>query len=153
MEKLAFVFDKLDISQITISIIRQLDKLKESKPDISICLFTEEQSWIPIPVRFPILSLADGYFADYTMVCNNISVANKLRNFPNAKERFFFLQAIEWLYIKNKQFSELHNIYCSNNLKIVAPSMDYAKIFERTWNRQPDMVVDGFKLDLFLELL
>lgn len=153
MVRLGIIFDKIGVDQITVGMIKRLDSLKEGRPDLSICLFAEEQSWAPVPIKFPILPIAEAYFADYTMVANNVGTANKLLKFPNAAAKYFFVHNPDWLYVQNKRFSNLYNIYGNEKLKLVVPSVDYSNIIEKSWNRKPEFIIEGFNLQKFMEII
>lgn len=151
MIKLAALLNSTRLSQILLLVLTEFTQIKKNNPDISICLFVEQQEFSPVKIEFPIFHVSDCYFFDGIVIANSIGDANKLRFFPGPTQKYYYLHNLEHIYVQGKKYHELSSIYNDKNLKLIAPSKHYYNIFSKYW-KKPDSIIENFHISELLNV-
>lgn len=146
--KLGILLDSTRLSQILISVLTELTILKKND-NVAHYLFVEQQEATPVKIDFPIYHLSDAYFFPGTMIANSLAGANKLRHFAGPKQKYFYLWNLEWIYLKEKNYGEISNIFNDRRLKLIAPSKHYATLYKKYW-REVDYTLENFHISELL---
>lgn len=151
MQKLAFAIPNLGPSQLSYYLARNANSYMPNKPDVTI--FYEQQTQPAFNYSAVLLPIIEAYNYSGTLVATSLNTAQKLISFPGPTRKLFYVWDLEWLRIKQKNFSELQSIYRNNQLEIFSRSQSHKLAIEECWNVKVKAIVEDFgDFKEFLEL-
>lgn len=140
-------------SQLSFCVIKEINKLTQTHPQIDAILFYENQHKNCLPPNFSTMQISEAWGQSGPIIATSISTANKLASFPSEK-KFFYVWDLEW--IRNSQIKEYEkysNVYKDKSLKLIARSESHKKIIENAFNREVSYVVSDFNIEKILTIL
>jgi len=139
--KLGILIEKIQPNQVLFEILSELDYIRENT-DYDLVFFTDEVSALPVKLNYPTFNVADAYFYDGTVIANDVASANKLRHFSN-KRQYFYIHNLEWLYIAERRFKQVYDIY--NEVDLIVPSESYNNLLSKYWVK-PKHILPRFSI-------
>ena len=140
-------------SQISFFVIKELNKLAETSPEIDATIFYENVHKNCIPVNFATMQISECYSQPGPAIATSFSTAQKLRNFYCGK-KLFYVWDLHW--IRNnaiKKYEDYADIYSDKNLELIARSESHKHAIQTAFNREVKHVIPDFRMSKILEVL
>ena len=151
MKNFNVLLNNLGSSQLSFFVIKQINELPESRPEIDGIVFYENLSSSCLPTNFSIMNISECWFDSGPTIATSFSTAEKLKNFYN-KKKAFYVWDLEWIRNdKNISYEEYRSVYCDDSFKIIARSEHHKKAIENAFNIKVDVVIPDFNIIKILE--
>lgn len=139
-------------SQLNYQFITNTNEMVGSRFDFDAIAFYENISKPCLAMNFASMSLTEAWGFSGVMIATTLSTAQKISHFPSCSGKIFYVWDIEWVRIRNKQFSELAQVYRNPELTLVARCEDHAQLLKQIWGRDAAIIRD-FDLEKLHETL
>lgn len=139
-------------SQIAYCVIRNLNKLSDTRPDIDTIVYYENMHRNCIPPNFAIMQIAEAWGQHGPMIATSLSTAIKLTGFPSER-KIFYVWDLEWLRGEQRHYQMYANIYTHPGLELIARSEDHKRAIENAFNREVKHVISDFDTNQLLKVL
>jgi hypothetical protein len=133
------ILNSLESSQLAYFAIKQGNSIVENGCDFVI--FQENSFPACLKPNFAIMNTAEMWKFRGHLISTNLSHAAQLIKVKNHLKKYFYVHDLEFLRTK-RNFVENVKIYRNDELKLIAPSQEYADILENYCNRKPIVVED-----------
>lgn len=150
--RLSFLLNHTGGTQTAFKLIHNINTFLDKNIKDDIVIFYENLMKPCFAPKFATMNMADAWAYAGNVIATNLTTANKMILFPSSQRKMFYCIDLEWLYIKDKEYEELANIYQNPHIKLLARSDNHAKIIERVWNRSATVIHD-FKIEQFIEVI
>lgn len=146
--KLGVLVNNLGPSQLAFNIIKNVNQ----STGFDFIAFYENFLRPCIPMNFATMQIYEAWGYDGILIATKLSNAAQLVKFPLAKNKFFYVWDLEWLYAKEKYFRYLQGIYANPELKLIARSQSHKDLIEDCWNVKVAGIVDDFNIKQLKEV-
>ena len=153
LNNFSVLLENTGASQISFFVIKELNKLAETNPEIDATIFYENMHKNCMPVNFATMQISECYVQKGPAIATSLSTAEKLRNFYCDK-KLFYVWDLHW--IRNsviKRYEDYSGVYTDNNLELIARSDSHKNAIENAFNRKVDHVISDFNMSKILEIL
>lgn len=140
-------------SQISFFVIKELNKLAETNPEIDATIFYEDVHKNCMPVNFATMQISECFTQSGPAIATSFSTAQKLINFYCGK-KLFYVWDLHW--IRNnviKKYEDYVDVYCDKNLELIARSESHRQAIQTAFNREVKHVIPDFEMSKILEVL
>jgi hypothetical protein len=152
MMGLGFLIKNFSLGQRDILMVRNLNNLASETADfVPIVFFQEYGKSLLIP-NFCLMQSQELWSFDGYTFATDLMAAQALIKCPLAKKRYFYVWDLEWLYLKQYTYRAMANIYCNDELDLIARSDSHAKILANNW-KEPCTVIPDFNYHQLVELI
>lgn len=150
--KLAFFVPTLSASQLSYSLISNINKFYESgkNHNVDITVFYEHESLPCVSPDFMISNSVDAFGYVGNLISTTLSTAHKALRFPSAKHSFYVYD-LEWTELRSKQYEIISEIYQSPR-RLFSRSKDHSNIIKSVWGR-PAADVGNFDIPKIIKSL
>lgn len=148
--KIGVLLNNLGPSQLAYSVIRNGAKAVDHGLDLMA--FYERQAAPCLPLHIASMHIAEAYGYDGVLIATDLSTAAKLRTFPSATQKIFYVWDVEWTR-RQYMTSVLQKIYREPSFKILARSADLALAISQAWNVNIHGIVRDFNLNELIPCL
>lgn len=152
MNKIGVLVNNLGFSQLNYFLIRNVNELMATRYNVEVVVFYDHLQKPCLPMNFASMQTVEAWGYDGTIIATSLASADKLIRFPAAAKKLFYLWDLEWLRIKQKSYLPLREIYCCQELGILARSQSHKEIFENCWNHKVERIVEDFDMKEILSL-
>ena len=138
-------------SQLIYYSVKYANLLVNQGGEYDITFFYEQLSPISIKPSCAIMNISEIWSFTGTLIATNLESALLLTKVISSANKIFYVWDLEWL----RQYKNyLYNIqvYLSNELKLVARSIDHAKAINKYCNRNVNAVIPNCQLVEFLNV-
>ena len=140
-------------SQLSFFLIKELNTLTKTRPEIDSILFYENKHKNCLPTNFSVMQIAEAWGQSGAIIATTLSTARKLQKIP-AKKKMFYVWDLEWLRnAGEKSYEKYSSVYGDSSLCLVARSEHHKKAIENAFNRSVEHVVSDFNMQNILEIL
>lgn len=105
-------------------------------------VFYDKISRRVIQPHFPTMQIVEAWAQPGITVATSIITAIDLINFPGPKNKLFYVWDLEWLG-STRMWSSLSEIFCNEELSLIARNQDHADVIENAFNRRPEYIMDN----------
>lgn len=153
MHNIGFLVKTLNASQESFCLVHQANRAITN--DHNIIVFSDTPNVPCVPNNFAHMQIAEAWSCSYPLIATNLSLANKLVNFPGTKEKYFYVWDLEWLRYPShaKNYHLFASVYRNPRLKLIARSQQHKEIIEDCWNTLTVGIVDDYSIDQFIEII
>jgi hypothetical protein len=132
--KLGFLIKDVSSSELAYNILKNGSNID----DVDTFVFFESIARPCISTLVPCAHIAEAYTFDGPLIATCLQTAYKLIQMFSSKNKFFFLNDLEWMRIdfRAKQFSHIEPIYRNKELSLICRSEAHKTITELTWGRK-----------------
>lgn len=148
MDKVGIILDDLNPSELSYLTVGYLNSLVEKNIADPI-IFTENISKPYIKPRFAVMNISEIASFDGVLISTNLSSTASMIRAVNGAKKIFYAHQLEWM--KKQNFLGNVSIYRDKRVKLVAPSMEYAKAIQNYSNRTPDVIIEGFNVSAIMQ--
>jgi hypothetical protein len=138
-------------SQLSYIVIRNLNELAQTKPEIDVAVFYENMHRNCLPPNFAVMQIAEAWGQHGPIIATSLSTAFKLISFPS-KQKFFYVWDLEWLRGQNRQYEQYVGVYTQKELTLIVRSQAHADIIQNAFNRKAQHIVEDFDVNQILEI-
>jgi len=155
LNKISLLVPSTGSSQLAFYLINEINNLTQTRPEIDVIVYCENNERNCIPTNFSVLTLPEAWGNDGPVVATTISTAENLLSF-NSNKKIFYVWDVEW--IRNPQgysveYEKYSDIYTNKDMSLVARSESHKKIIENAFNRKVEHIVSDFNMDQMMEVL
>lgn len=111
-----------------------------------ITFFYEETGPVAHINNFALMPIGELWGFDGTLISTDLSTTALLLQLPRAKERYFFINELDWVKMGYKDFYSLYHIYGNSEIKQLTKNEEYAKIMKQVWGSEPILTDSLFNL-------
>jgi len=149
MKKIGVLLNNLGPSQLNYYFIKSTNELLAKRTDLDIVVFYENLQVKCLPTNFASMPILEAWNFHGPMIATSLSTAAHLIRFPSSCKKIFYINDLEWIRLKNKNFSVLQSVYSSKELTLIARSNDHKNIIENCWNTKVIAVADRLEVKTF----
>lgn len=141
-KKIGIVVDHLGVRQQANLVVEALNNLvNDDSYNISPFLFFKEYAYITQPTLFPVLPVVNLWEFDSPTIAIDLPSAQLSLNYPLLTDRYFYVWDLEWLFLNNKNYRELAEIYTKT--KLISRTKYHADILTQCWQK-PTHIFEDF---------
>jgi hypothetical protein len=152
MRKLGFIVDKIDSSQQGYFLVRTLNAISQSCPDIDVVAFVRQVSQGPMVHLFAQMPQSEVWGFDGTVIATNLIGAQVMANAKGPKRKLFYVWDLEWTRMSGFRYNDARECYDNDKIELIARSDHHAKAISSSW-KEPLRVIKDFEKDHILELV
>lgn len=152
MDKLGFIVPHLGASQLSYSLLRNINQAVANDVSIDYNIFYEDMQKPCINPGFCVLQIHEAYEYKYPLIATSFNTANKLIRFPGTTKKFFYVWDLEWLRPKSIDYNQLAEVYQNSELQLICRSNSHKKAVEDAWNVPVNHIVEQINLKKFMEI-
>jgi len=140
-------------SQLSFFVIKELNSLTKTRPEIDSILFYENKHKNCLPTNFSVMQISEAWGQSEAIIATTLSTARKLQKIP-ARKKIFYVWDLEWIRDSSqKSYEKYSNVYGDKSLTLVARSEHHKLAIENAFNRTVEHVVSDFNMQNILEIL
>lgn len=140
-------------SQLSFFVIKELNSLTKTRPEIDSILFYENKHKNCLPTNFSVMQISEAWGQSEAIIATTLSTARKLQKIP-ARKKIFYVWDLEWIRDSSqKSYEKYSNVYGDKSLTLVARSEHHKLAIENAFNRAVEHVVSDFNMQNILEIL
>ena len=151
MKKLAILLPKIDQSQLSLLMVKNINKLSELNPDISPVVFHNDWGFVGLVPLFCMLQIREIWGFDGVAISTNLDTTQRLLATPTTSKKFFYVWDLEWLTLQIN-YKALANIYLNPEIELIARSQSHANIISKVW-RAPAHVLEDFNHEQLKQII
>lgn len=142
-------------SQLSYYVIKNINELCETRPEIDPIVFCESQNKNCIPPNFAIMDMSECWGTKGDKIATSVSTARCLIDIPCDRRKIFYVWDLEWINHSREvqSYEEYKNVYCNDSLEIICRSESHKKILENSFNRHVEHIVDDFNISQIIEVI
>lgn len=144
--KVGFIVDELSSSQLSYSIISNINK-REKRHDEDFVVFFENSSPVVKEPHFSIMGVHELWNFYGTGIATSVSTCFSLAESAAPTKKFFYVWDLEWHRNNNNEYNYDIEAFLSDDIQLIARSEDHAKAITNYCNRDVCGVFD-FNLDI-----
>ena len=107
-------------------------------------LFCREYTTPCFNINGGIFNITELFSCCGPVISTNLNTSSILLNCPSPV-KFFYIWDLEWIRIKDKNFSILSEIYNNKDFVYITRNNDYKKLIENCWGTKISYVFDNFE--------
>ena len=146
------LLQNMGANQLSYLVIRNLNRLAETQPNIDSIVYYEDVHRPCILPTFAVMQIAEAWCSQNPLIATSLSTAHKLMGFPN-RNKFFYIWELEWLRHQPRMYEQYAGVYTDPSLTLICRSESHKKLVENTFNREVQYIVEDFDTDQMLEIL
>ena len=140
-------------SQLSFFVIKELNSLTKTRPEIDSILFYENKHKNCLPTNFSVMQISEAWGQSEAIIATTLSTARKLQKIP-ARNKIFYVWDLEWIRDSaKKSYEKYSNVYGDESLTLVARSEHHKLAIENAFNRTVEHIVSDFNMQNILEIL
>lgn len=132
--------DNLGPNQLAYEIIISLNNVR---PSPFILFYQNFLPYIAYP-NFTIMHISEAWGQKGYTIATCLNTAKKLTGFPNISSKYLYVYNTEWLRGKQRVYDIYKQIYCDQQLKLIARSELHAKAILNNFNREVEFIMPHF---------
>ena len=129
-----------------------INSLNEISKNYDCCIFTNIIKDMPIKNNFAILQMSNAFNHTGTLISTNIVTTQILCNCLMAKNKYYYINSLEWPNVNNLKNSSLHKIYYNNEIELIASSRSHFNLLSKLF-KKPSHVISLWDHEKIGELL
>jgi hypothetical protein len=130
--------------------VKNINKLKEF--GIASCIFCDVITpTFSVTVGTSVLQKAQAFNFNGTVITQDLSMVQELRNMVYAEKRYIYLYDLEWTRIDNLCFSHLQSTLLRDDIDIIARSESHYKLISDLF-KKPKHIMKYWDIDTLKEL-
>lgn len=153
MKKLGIALHNLGASQLNYSIISNVNKFMKSNYKTDIICFYENVVKQSMPLDFACMQAIELWGYDGPVVATNLNLALDICKIPSISKRYFYIWDLEWVYMDDKNYNKLLEVYSNPDLTLITRNKDYADLLKSVWNIKVDEIVEDFNIEKLMDIL
>lgn len=142
MNKLGILISSPGNNQKFHSLSRELNLLKETRPDIDAIVFYYDYGPIIGETNFAMMEMKHAYNYDGIIIATDGYTAPVLDKCLRPKELYFYIWNLDWKY-NVTTFKANQNIYLNPKLNLIARSRSHHKLITQVW-KEPTHIISEF---------
>lgn len=140
-KKLGIIVKDVSPSELTFNILKHGT---DHSDVIDTVLFFEKIAKPCIDNLVARMHVVEAYNYDGPIIATCLNTAQLLINMPSPNPKFFFVNDLEWLYMKERNFHLLSSIYRHPSLTLLCRSKYHQSFIENCWNVPVKAIVDRY---------
>ena len=146
------LLQNIGASQLSYSVVQQLNHLGNIRPDIDTIVFYEDMHKNCLPPNFAVMQIAEAWGQHGPTIATSLSTALKLIGFPSAR-KIFYVWDLEWLRGQQRHYKMYADIYTYPELELIARSEEHKKAIENAFNKEVKHIMPDFDTNQLLKVL
>jgi len=142
VKSLGVLVDNLVMSQKTFSIISNLNRYIEETGNEAV-VFHLAMAPVAAKTKFSIMEVTEAWPYKGMLISTSLPTTEKLIQFPGPRRKIFYVYDLEWVF-GDFPFNYLNSIYNNREIEIAVRSQYHAELFEQSWKRKPNFVLEDF---------
>ncbi len=142
MNKLGILISSPDNNQKFHAIARELNLLKNKRPDIDAIVFYYDYGPIALSTNFAMMEMRHAFNYDGIIIATDGYTAPVLNKCLRPKGLYFYIWNLDWKY----NFTSLainQNIYLNPKIDLIARSRSHNKLITQVW-KEPKYMISEF---------
>jgi hypothetical protein len=153
MNSFGIMVDKVDLSQLGVSLSLALNQIESEYTDIDAIVFAGEASRLPTLARFAIYQQFECWSYNGPVIATNINTAQILSKCPCPTKKYFYVFDLSWIYLFTQPaYQVLQSIFQNNDIKLIARSQSHYDVLTRVW-QEPVAILEDFNYKQLLNIL
>ena len=141
----------LDASQQAVLITHSLTALVAKKQCFSPIVFFNEYYQSIITPIFPMLQDVEMWSFQHPVIATNLETAKYLIHSPGPTKKLFYLMDLEWIYLKQKDYRILSDIY-NSSIQLIARSQEHYDLIKSCW-KKPIAIIKDFNYNDIIKII
>lgn len=149
--KAGILVESLGVSQRSIQIIKEINKVKNLDEYWDIILFYMTYDRLPVSPSFAMMSSVEAYGFTGPLISTSIKTTKVALNCLKASSIYFYVFDLEWSQA-TYDVDYLLDVYANPKVNLIARSKSHADIIQNSWNR-PVVTIENFNYEEITELI
>ncbi len=133
------ILENVNNDPITYDVFKCLNQLSRKH---SCYLFTDSIVAMPVKNKFSILQSASAFEHRGVLIGTTLINAQMVNNSLLAKEKYLYLQNIDWMNINNLRFNQLRRVMHHPELKIIARGSNHYDIIKKAFKEPEHTIIN-----------
>lgn len=142
-KKIGIYIRDLGCSELNYCLIKQINALS-NEGVINPTIFIEEVAPVFIQPKCSVMQSSELWGFYDTVVCTNLSSAQKLIKIPTVNKKIFYVWDFEWFRFKNKNNELMSSIYNHKDLQIINKTQEMALAYKQLWGKDSLFCMEDF---------
>jgi len=142
MNKLGILISSPGENQKFNALCRELNLLKEKRPDIDAIVFYYDYGPITVSTNFAMMEMKHAYNYDGIIIATDGYTAPVLDKCLRPKELYFYIWNLDWKY-NVTTLGANQDIYLNNKINLIARSRSHHKLITQVW-KEPKYTISEF---------
>jgi hypothetical protein len=144
--KTMICFDHLSYSQFNYEVITEINNVVlDSAEEICICSMDQTYPFINAHTAIFAPSEMDS-FNNGLIISHTLKNAKSILSCANNSQKLLYLYDLDWMF-QPILYDDIYETLTNTNLKLILRSSDYIQPIKILCNREPDAIVERFKLE------
>jgi hypothetical protein len=152
MNKSGILVRSLQASQFCVSLSSSVNKIISEVSDLDVIVFYEAWAQLIVPPKFGMLMDREMLGLDGVCIATDLKSAHKLLRSAGPKKKYFYVWNLEWIGNPSIRFKDMHDIYCNDQISLIARSQYHYDILAKTW-KKPVAIMNNFSPDILKDVL
>lgn len=139
------VVDALGISQMSLQLITELNKLNKLDYYLDVIVFYHRYDTLLKSPHFAMLQEQEMWGYDAPVMATTLATAHRLLHSAKPTRKLFYVWDLEWMF-KTYETSALAKIYCNPAIDLVARSSTHYDILTKCW-KKPAYILEDFNYE------
>ena len=148
---IAFLLDKLDVSQLCTQLVYETNLFTKKYPSSNISLYIRYLEMMTIQPNVTMQNMINAWHFDGICISTSFKTTKILKNMFVPKKRFYYVMNPEWMF-KYKMVDEYRSVFLDNDIDLIARSHDHADLITKMW-KAPVEIIEDFNHDQIAEKL
>lgn len=150
--KTMICFDHLSYSQFNYEVINEVNKVVLECSD-EICICSMDQTYPFLNVNTAIFAPSEmDSFNDGLIISHTLKSAEAILSCANKSQKLLYLYDLDWMF-QPIIYDDIYRILTNESLKLVLRSDEHIEPIKTLCDREPNAVVEKFKLEDIWNLL
>lgn len=146
LNSLGILINSFDISQLSISLLHNLRRIKNVTP---VVFYNECPEYFIRDQSFSTLSAREAFGFQGHLIATCLYTARQLIECPSPQKKFLYVWDFEWTK-QQYNFSDIQNIYLNDNITLIARSKYHKEIIDNCWKQS--IIVEDFNHEQLTKL-
>ena len=142
MNKLGILISSPGDNQRFFALCRELNLLKDKRPDIDAIVFYYDYGPITTPTKFAMMEMRHAYNYDGIMIATDGYTAPVLNKCLRPKGRYFYIWNLDWKY-NVTSLTDNQSIYLNPKINLISRSSSHHKLITQVW-KEPTHTISEF---------
>ncbi len=153
MNKLGLGVSDFGANQLAYELISNSNNFLSKNYKTDIIGFYENLSKYSVNPNFACMHAVELWGYDGPVIACNLNMANDIIKIPTIPKKYFYIWDLEWIFLEDKEYSRLKDIYSNPELTLITRNQDYVHIIEKVWNVKVPHIVENFNLDKIASII
>lgn len=149
--KAGIMVDSLGTTQLALQLILEINKVNLLENYIDVCVFYHYNDKVLIAPNFALFHEQEAWGYNGPVMATSLETAHRLLKIHTPVRKLFYVWDLQWIH-KIYSFEEIADVYCNDNIDLIARSESHAKIISLCW-KEPVGILRDFNYEQFASII